>query len=485
MSRPSTCVLALDLGTTSVSAVAVDGTGELLHAVTRNHQADVSGLPIGWAEQDPAIIRETADAVLRELCGSIEATPVGLGLTGQMHGVILLNSARQPVSRLITWQDRRALETHPSGQGTLLQSLLDRCDEAALQRTGCRLSPGFLGTTLYALRETGTGPEGAARAALVIDWLASDLTGCELTTDRSNAASTGLYDLERDDWSGELLTAAQVSRETLPRVAESGAPIGVLSAVAAARTGLPEGLPVCNALGDNQAAMVGSIPAGEDVVHINIGTGGQFSRIVDRFQTLPGLETRYLPQGRYMLVGAGLAGGDALAWVQRTLSSWLKACGMELSESEVYRRLDELMVAAPDEAGGVQCTPYFRGTRANPDLRGSMQGIDHQNFTPGNVGRAVLNGIATAMESLYERAASAGPWPVRRIVATGNAVRRNPLLIQKLADQLRLPVDLPRHREEAAYGAALLAGSRTGLWPDLPTAGEAIHHERAAEPRAE
>lgn len=480
----SHCALALDLGTTSVSAVAVDDAGRLLHAVTRAHRADVSGLPAGWAEQEPRIIRETAGRVLQELVAHCSATPVCLGMTGQMHGVLLLDAAQQPVSRLITWQDRRSLELHPITRQTHLQSLLERSDAEAIRRTGCRPSAGFLGTTLYTLRNTQTLPANADRAALIIDWLASNLTGADLCTDRSNAASTGLFDLERDAWSPPLLAAAHVPVEMLPAVRESGAVLGTVTAEAAAWTGLPAGLPVCNAIGDNQAAIVGSLPADEEVAHINIGTGGQFSRIVERFQVLPGLETRYLPQRRYMLVGAGLAGGDAIAWVQRTLAAWLRDCGIPQSDEELYRRLDTLMAGADPDAGGLECAPFFRGTRATPELRGSFRGVDNQNFTPGNVGRAVLNGMAAAFATQHELAAQAGPWRARRIIATGNAVRRNPLLLQRIADRLQLPVDLPVHREEAAYGAALLAGSQTGLWASLEAAERCIRHERMAVPAA-
>jgi sugar (pentulose or hexulose) kinase len=478
-----TCSLGLDLGTTSISAIAIDADGRLLHAETRNHQADVSGLSAGYAEQNPTAIRDAALAALRELTKKVSVQPVCLGLTGQMHGVVLLDAALHPVSNLITWQDRRALAAHPTSGESLLQTLLGRCSDEALLSSGCRPSAGFLGTTLYALRETDSLPATAARAALIIDWLATQLTGGDLVTDRSNAASTGLFDLPGDEWSRELLAAAHVPHAMLSRVADSGADIGRLTDAAAAATGLPAGLPVCNAIGDNQAAIVGSIPAGEEVVHINIGTGGQLSRILERFRTLAGMETRYLPLGRYMLVGAGLAGGDALAWVKRTLAAWLASCGIDLSDDELYRHLDAAMSAVGDDAGGLECAPFFRGTRADPTARGEFRGVDNDNFTPGGVGRAVLNGIAAGMEMFRDLAANAGPWPARRIIATGNAVRRNPLLIQRFADMLGLPVDLPQHREEAAYGAALLAGAQSGLWEDLEAAGRRIRHERAAVPR--
>lgn len=476
-------VLGLDLGTTSISAVAVDSSGEVLRTVTQNHAADIAGLPPGQAEQDPLRLRQRAWEVLRELTSGLPQPPQAIGLTGQMHGIVLLDSTRRPLTHLITWQDRRAIEPHPDQTGSLLDVLLARVDEESFRRAGCRLAAGFGGTTLFVLRQTGRLPSKTAAIALIADWLAAELTEGDLLTDRSNAASLGLYDLQEDRWSPPLLSATEVPVVWLPRVAESGAVIGGVSPAAAAATGLPVGLPVCNALGDNQAAIVGSLPLGDEVVQINIGTGGQLARILSRFEHREGMETRYLPPGRYMLVGAGLAGGDAFAWVQRTISAWLRAFDVVLPDEVVYERLERLMRVSPEDAEGLECAPYFRGTRREPHRRGEFRGVSVGNFTPANVGRAVLNGIAAGMEMFYRLAGTAGPWPAERIIATGNAVRRNPLLIQRLANVLQLPVDVPVHREEAAYGAALLAGAQTGLWRTLSEAGRCIRHQRLAAPQ--
>lgn len=475
--------LGLDLGTTSISAVAVDAAGRVVRTVTRNHGADVAGLPRGHAEQDPLRIRDTAWKLLRDLLSDRPSPPVGLGLTGQMHGVLLLDADRRPLSPLITWQDRRAVETGDDGRPTPLERLLARCDASALEGTGCRLAAGFGGTTLFTLQETVGLPPSFRQAATIIDWLAAELTDLAPVTDRSNAASLGLYDLQRDQWSPELLAAAKVAPDWLPPVRDSGVVIGSVTPAAAAATALPAGLPVCNAVGDNQAAVVGSVPLREDVVQINIGTGGQLARILPGFQRVDRMETRYLPPGRCMLVGAGLAGGDAYAWVRRTAAAWLEAFGVPLPEEVVYARLQTLLTDSPDDAAGLLCIPYFRGTRAEPQLRAAFQGVSHDNFTPGNVGRAVVNGIAAGMETFYRLASTVDPWPAQRIIATGNAVRRNPPLTQRISDVIGLPIDAPVHREEAAYGAALLAGVQTGLWSDLAAAGACIRHEPIARPR--
>lgn len=462
--------LGLDLGTTSISAVTVDEEGHVVRAATENHGADVPALPAGFAEQDPWKLRERAIGVLRRLAAELPGEPKCLGLTGQMHGVILLDGERRPVTNLITWQDRRSLGPHPVSGEPLLTALHARVDAEAMRRTGCRLAAGYLGTTCYALRETGTFPAAAKQGALLIDWIAGELTGGSCVADRSNAASTGLYDLERDEWSPSLLSAAGLSREMLPEVRESGAVIGGLTSVIAAEAGLPPGLPVCNAIGDNQAAILGSVPPGERVLQINIGTGGQISWEVDRFVTVAGMDTRYLPHRRSMLVGAGIAGGDAYAWVKRTVGAWLAAFGVQVSDDEIYRRVETLIGEASADAAGLVCEPFFRGTRRNPEARGVFTGVTADNFTPGNVGRAVLQGIADAMQSFLDLAAWHAPRGAARIIATGNAVRRNPLLVETLRRRFSLPVYVPRHIEEAAYGAALLAGSQAGVWKDLEEA---------------
>src|SRR5262249_55990049 len=144
------------------------------------------------------------------------------------------------------------------------------------------------------------------RAACIADWVAAELTDGPLVTDPGDAASWGIYDLENRQWSENLLAALNVPRHLLPEVRESGAVLGGLSRAMAAATNLPEGLPVCNAIGDNQAAVLGSVPAGSPAIQINVGTGGQINWPVDRFTRLEGMETRYLPVGRLMLVGPGL-----------------------------------------------------------------------------------------------------------------------------------------------------------------------------------
>ena len=472
--------LALDFGTTSISAIAIRHTGEPVAKVTHPHDAAIPGLPAGRAEQRPERLFELGLDVLARLVADVREPVTALGLTGQMHGVLLVDDRLVPQTPLITWQDKRSLETPAGGGPRPYDELLSRVTDAEMEPTGCRLSPGYLGTTLFTLLQTGAWPTGAKRALVFADWAAAQLSGTAGATDSSNAGSTGLFDVQRGEWSAGLLERAGIAAEWLAPVRNSGEPLGGLMAEFARKTGLPEGLPVCNAIGDNQAAVLGSVPAAEPGIQINVGTGGQINWPVAAFTRLPGMDTRALPVGRVMLVGAGLVGGDSFAWVNRTVRQWLAAFGVERTSDEVYDVLNRAAEQVPDDIDGLVCQPLFRGTRRQPDARGLFSGVTPTNFTPGHLARGVVRGIVEGFYSFYEQAGAARPESLTRVIGSGNGLRKNLLLTREIASRFERPVFVARHEEEAAYGAALLAGTATGLWPSLETAGRGIELVRVA-----
>src|SRR5690606_14010004 len=128
-----------------------------------------------------------------------------------------------------------------------------------------------------------------------------------------------------------------------------------------------------------QAAVLGSVPTGDPAIQINVGTGGQINWPVPAFVRVAGMETRPLPIERYMVVGAGLAGGDAYAWVIRTVQNWLRTFQAQHDEAAVYEAVTRLASEASDDCSGLTCEPLFRGTRRQPNARGSFQGITPEN----------------------------------------------------------------------------------------------------------
>jgi sugar (pentulose or hexulose) kinase len=146
------------------------------------------------------------------------------------------------------------------------------------------------------------------------------------------------------------------------------------------------------------------------------------------------------------------------------------------SERDLYAAMNALAKRAPRGAGGVRCEPFFTGTRAEPGRRAGWSNISEENFTPGNMIRALLEGMARAFRDGYGRIATATGSVCARLVGAGNGVRENPVLAGIIAEEFGLPLALPTHREEAAFGAALIAALGAGIVSDLAAAGRVIRY---------
>ena len=469
--------IGLDLGTTSISVIAIDQTGHVVACRGMPHKADLPRALPTHAEQSPHLLWRRACALLSDIARQLPEPPVSLGVTGQMHGLLLVDDALDPLGPLITWRDRRALDPLPSGESSL-ENFRSLCDPQEIERTGCNPSPGYLAVTLFTLIARGELPASARWALLLADWFTARLTNTSPRIDRTQAASTGVFDLQQDRWSS-LIPQTGLPPHLFPPVVETGTRLGNLTPAAASETGLPVGLPVATAIGDHQAAVLGSLPWGESAIQINIGTGGQISLPIDHFFRTSNCDTRYLGFDRYLLVGAGMVGGDAYAWLRETIAQWLGAFGIERSDSEIYQTLNQLVANSPPGASGVIVDPRFRGTRREPDTRATISGLDLANFTPGNLGRGIWEGVARHLFGFWQEHQSQLATPTR-LIATGNAIQENPPLAESLTRAFNLPLWTPNHREEAAFGAALLAGVSTGLWRDWRTANRAIRLSRIA-----
>lgn len=467
-------VLGLDIGTTTVSGVVVDtADGRQIARAGHAHHADValaSADQADWAEQDPAKLWQAACDVLAELTGSADADISAIGLTGQMHGLILVDADNDPVGNLITWQDGRT--------AGMIDALLASATDQAWSVTGCRLAAGYMAATLAWLTRHDALPASARRVCFIHDWVAARLAGTEPCTDPSDAASAGIFDLRAKTWSPELTSDLDLPEHLLPSVRESGDVIGHLPAKLAGTIGLRPGIPVCNAIGDNQASYLGSVADPDRTILINIGTGGQISWIVDDVSRAPGMEVRYLPIDRLFAVGAGTCGGRTYAWLAGVYRQILAAlAGREPDDESLYDKMNALAAAAPADASGLRFRPTLTGTRLEPQLRGELTNIDLSNLTPANLTRAVLTGVVDELLAFYETCDPARRSSHTRVVGSGNALRRNRVLCQILSERLGMPVKIPVHLEEAAHGAALLAAVAVGALSDLLAAGNLIQYE--------
>jgi len=476
-------VLGVDLGTTKITTVAVDtGTGDLVACHSAPNRAETTSptdKARGYSEWDVRQIADIGTECLRgvaEQIGARSIKPIGLGITGQQHGVVLMDDQLAALTPLINWQDRRANQSFPGSGQSYVQRAATLVGENAPQRAGCRLATGYLGVTLFWLKEAGRLPPGAT-ACSVMDYFGATLTGRPPVTDGTCAAASGLLDVAAGDWDHAAIAALGLSPAMFPPVQPSGELLGGLTPTMAEATGLPAGLSVFVGIGDNQASFLGSVGDPAGAVLVNVGTGGQVAAFTDQFAYDPTLETRPFPHGGFLLVAAGLCGGTSYAAIEQFFRQiGTDFFGVKTGEP-LYASMNRLAAEVPAGADGLECEPYFTGTRARPGLRASICGATATNFTPGHLTRAVLEGMARTFRDGYDRITQHAGRPAIRLVGAGNGLRENAVLAQIVADAFAMPMRFPIHREEAAYGAALLAAIGAGVFPDVGRAGRLIRYE--------
>lgn len=465
--------IGLDIGTTTLSAVALDteSGGLLAHRTTPNRSGLSPGK--GRTEADIDLLQQAATECLASIVADEAVDPStvrAIGVTGQQHGVAFLDPAGAPLRTAITWQDVRAQTAFPGSERSYVAELIQRCGgPQAFRPTGCMPAAGFLGTSLFWLHENDQMPAEPFTACFIPDAIVTFLTGAPPACDPTLAASSGVFDIVENRWATDLLAALDLPETIFPAVGVAGQSAGGLRLEPAQATGLPGGLPVAVALGDNQASFIGSVREPATSLGINVGTGGQISARTDEFHFIPGLENRPFPEGHYLLIGGGLFGGRSYAY----LLSFFQQIGGQLfdgaSNDDLYERMTALAGTIPAGSDGLRCAPFFTGSRVDPGLRASFTGLSPDNFTPGHFARALLEGMAEGFFRFGEQMAPViGPRATH--VGAGNGVRRNRLLAEILAARFGAPLHIPALAEEAALGAAILAAVGQGEFGSLDEA---------------
>jgi xylulokinase len=445
-------LLGLDLGTSSVKALLMEENGDVVGEGSARYP--VRAPRPGWAESSPgewwaAVLEATEAAVGRH--GAEVAT---LGLSGQMHGVVITDEEGLPLRPAILWADARS--------GTELEAY-QGLDENLRRRLANPQAVGMAGPNLLWLRGHEPDAYAAARWALQPkDWLRTRLTG-DVAAESSDASATLLYDLPADDWSHAAVEDLGLRAELLAPLVPSGEVAGTLTSEAADELGLRRGLPVAAGAADTAAAMLGVGLSRPGPVQLTVGTGGQIVTPKESPDVDPHLRThlyRGASPGLWYAMAAIQNAGLALEWVRKVLGvSW----------REVY---DEAF-AMPPGSGGVAFLPYLSGERTprfDPVARGAWTGLglDH---TRGHLLRAALEGVAFALreglEALEDAAISAPELRLAGGGASGPAGESGDPWRQLLADVLNRPLRLLPEEISAvasARGAAFLAGLASGVY---------------------
>ncbi len=436
MSAPA---VGIDVGTSGVKGLAIDEHGRVLARAESSYQ--ISTPRPGFSEQDPETWWRAATLVLsklREQAGK----PAGVGLSGQMHGLVVVDRHDRVLRPAILWNDQRTARESAEIESTLGL-------ERLIELTGNRALPGFTAPKLLWLRRHE--PETYARIAGVMlpkDYVRLRLCG-ERATDVSDASGTLLLDVAKRRWSDEVLGALGLPEDWLPPVLESPACGG--------RT--DEGVAVAAGAGDQAAGALGVGVERPGPTSVVLGTSGVV------FSALPAYA--HDPHGRvhafchavpgvWHAMGVMLSAAGSLEWLRA-------ASAPDLAYDELVKE------AAPWPAGteGLLFLPYLAGERTphpDPNARGAFAGLSVRHDR-GALVRAVLEGVAFGLRDSLDLIGELGERPALGRVSGGGS--RSKLWLEIIASALELPLQRVAVDEGAALGAAILGGVAAGLWSDV------------------
>ncbi len=450
-------LIGIDVSTTATKALLMDAAGSVL-AVASSEYNYSTPRPL-WSEQDPALWWEGATNSLRRvlaLAGANAADVAAVGLTGQMHGLVLLDAAGQVLRPAILWNDQRT-----AAQCDEIRARLGR--ERLIGITGNDALAGFTAPKLLWVREHE--PDVYARARHVLlpkDYVRYRLTG-EFATDKADGAGTLLMDLRGRAWSHNMLEALEIPPEWLPPLFEGPEVTGRLSAQAAEATGLKAGTPVVAGGGDQAAQAVGVGAVAQGIVALTLGTSGVIFASTDEPVIEPNGRLHafcHAAPGRWHLMGVMLSAAGSLRWHRDTFAP-----------GATYEALLGPAEAVPAGCEGLLFLPYLTGERTpypDPLARGAFVGLTVRHTLP-HLTRAVLEGVAFGLRDSFELMRQAGLAPVRQVRVSGGGAR-SPLWRQILSDVLEIELVTVNTTEGAAYGAGLLAGVGAGVWPEVGAA---------------
>jgi xylulokinase len=453
--------LGIDVSTTATKALLVDSVGTIV-AVSATEYTFETPHPL-WSEQNPDLWWDGTQKSIRAVIekSGVDAGQIGgVGLTGQMHGLVLLDGGGNVLRPSILWNDQRT-----QIQCDEIHECVGR--ERFIQITGNVALTGFTAPKILWVKENE--PEVYSKAAHVLlpkDFVRYKLTGA-FAMDKADGAGTVLMDLKKRDWSDEVLSALSIPRAWMPPLYEGTEITGTITTEAANATGLKAGTLVIAGGGDQAAQAVGVGAVKEGVIALTLGTSGVvFATTGDPFIEPEGRLHAFCHAVPYHwhLMGVMLSAAGSLRWYRDTFAS-------NISYDDL------LLPAARISAGsdGLFFLPYLTGERTphpDPLARGAFVGLTVRHGM-AHCTRSILEGVAFGLKDSFELMKSAGLANIEQVRVSGGGAR-SAFWRQILADVFETELVTVNTSEGAAYGAALLAGVGAGNWPEVGMACESV-----------
>ncbi len=463
-------LLGIDVSTTGAKALLIDEQGNVIASHTTEYPLSTPK-PL-WSEQDPADWWNGACASIKAALSAAHVAGEAvsaIGLTGQMHGLVMLDKSDHVLRPAILWNDQRT-----GAQCDAITAKVGGLDRL-LQLTGNQVLPGFTAPKIVWVRENEPDVyERTTHILLPKDYVRFRLTG-EFATEVSDASGMLLLDVAGRRWSKDMLQALDIPEAWLPVCTESDQVSGCISESAAQATGLKAGTPVVGGGGDQAAQAVGSGIVQSGVISVTSGTSGVVFAHSDQyaFEAQGRLHAFcHAVPGKWHFMGVMLSAGGSFRWLRDSIGDPEKAAARMTGE-DPYDLLTREAALAPAGSEGLLFLPYLTGERTpypDPQARGAFVGLTLRHGKAHLI-RSVLEGVSFGLRDSLELIKNLGV-PITQVRASGGGAR-SPLWRQIQADVFGSELVLVNITEGAAYGAALLAGVGGRLYRSVEEAVKA------------
>jgi len=471
-------IVGIDVGTTNCKCVLVNQNCEIVMKVA--DELTMSNPQIGWSEQDPEDWWRTIKNLVQKVTSQVDAKKIkAIGLSGQMHGLVLLDVQGNVLRPAILWNDQRS-----ASQCIEIYEIVGGQDKL-LQYTNNAMIPAYIGNKILWVKENE--PEIFSRVSHVLmpkDFIRYRLSGV-VATDYSDASGTGLFNVKECRWSEELIDLLKIPYNWFPPTHSSFEITGTVLPRVSSEIGIPLNTPVITGGGDAIMQTIGSASLGNDTILTVLGTGGNVTASVSKFPDNPQGKLQcfcHVLPNQWVLMGVSLTAGSSLKWFRDTLGQEEITLANELGLN-VYDVLTQKASTSPPGSNGLLFLPYLMGERCphtDTKVRGSWIGISLHSHKSDLI-RSIMEGVVFSLRDIFSLMENLGIHP-RYIHASGGGVVSS-LWRQIQADIFNREIHIMHYSEDAsALGAAIVAGVKLGFWSSIQEAVSLIQIETIEKP---
>ncbi|MHB1253512.1 MAG: xylulokinase [Candidatus Humimicrobiaceae bacterium] len=479
-------IIGTDIGTSGCKSILVDNYGNVIASAMQEYPLYTPHA--GWAEQNPL---DWWEATLSTLTQIVKNNPEtldlikGIGLSGQMHGLVALDKNYQIIRPAFLWNDQRTSKQ--------CQEILDAVggEKELIKYTNNSMLPGYTGGKILWLKEEE--PYNYEKAIIFLnpkDYIRYKLTN-QIATEVSDASGTGLFDVKNRKWNEDLLSILNIPKNFLPVCYESPVISGYITKEVSLKTGLPKGIAVTGGGGDAVIQTTGTGLIKEGILGLTLGTAGIISMGLNSFQFNSTGRLQIFCNNApdtWNIMGVTLAAGGSYQWFKNVL------CKYEIKQSktsgkDVYAIMDEAVIKnSMPGSKNLIFLPYLSGERcpyADPNARSAFIGLTLRH-NHEDMARSVMEGVTFSAKQVYELITVMDPRLKVSEVRVSGGGSGSILWRQIVSDIFQLPVKtVSGSKEGGAYGAVMVAGTGCGVWPSLSEAASVLKIETECLPNSE